>query len=295
MTEEGSLEREGLRYGYRVHRHPDPEFAPVLFVSGAFQTMRSWAEFVDVFERHTTVVLVDPPGTGKSDVLPATFDFDFLADCVLHALDTLAFERINLIAASYGTPPGLRMAQLHPDRLNRVVLTGTMKRIPPHIRPALVASIESARRGERGLMARQVVEGLLCRDPALPIDRRRAAERILRASVLHLTDTALEHYVANTLRLLRQDTLHIDDPIRGPEALVFTGEHDTFTSPEACREIAEAFERGWFTTVRRADHLFHIERFDITIELLLRFIRGTMGEPIEGCTPPIRIGAARAA
>lgn len=295
MTESGSLKRDGLRYGYRVHRHPAPEFPPVLFVSGAFQTMRSWTGFAEVFERHTTVLLLDPPGTGNSDVLPATVEFDFLTGCVLDALDALAFERINLVAASYGTPVGLRMAQLHPNRLHRVVLAGTMKRIPPHVRPELEATLGPARRRERTLMARQVIEGLLCRDPTLPIDKRRVAEHVLRSSVLNLSDTALQQYVANTLRLLRQDTLHIDTPIRGPEALVFTGEHDTFTTPAACREIAEAFERAWFTTVCRADHLFHIERFDITIELLLRFMRGTMGEPIEGCTPPIPIGAARAA
>lgn len=287
-VEGGSLRWGGLEYGYRMHRHPDPDLEPVLFVSGAFQTMASWGEFVRAFRPRATVLLVDPPGTGESDVLPAELGFDFLARCVLHALDCLDVAVVNLVAASYGTPVGIRVAQLQPERLNRIVLTGTMKRIPARLRPVLEASIEWARQGRRTLLARRTVDHLMCRDPALPIARRRATERIMRSSVARLNDTGLRHYVANTRRLLRLGEMPLDEPVRA-EALVFTGEHDTFTPPDACREIAEAFESGWFTTVRRADHLFHLERFDVAVELLSRFMRGDLGEPIDGCAPLVRI------
>lgn len=266
----------------------------MLFVSGAFQTMASWGEFVRAFRPHATVLLVDPPGTGESDVLPAELGFDFLARCVLHALDHLDVDTVNLVAASYGTPVGIRVAQLQPERLSRIALTGTTKRIPARLRPVLEDSIEWARQGRRELLARRTVDHLMCRDPALPIDRRRATARIMRSSIARLGDTGLRHYVANTRRLLRLGAMPLDDPIR-TEGLVFTGEHDTFTPPDACREVAGAFESAWFTTICRADHLFHLERFDVTVELLSRFMRGNLGEPVDGCTPLVRIGGRRAA
>lgn len=284
-VETGWLEREGLRYQYRVMRHSAPEFPPTLFVSGAFQTMDSWARFARAFQPHTTVLLVDPPGMGQSDLLPAHFGVDFLAECLLHLMDGLGYERINVVAASYGTPAAFRLAQLHPDRLERVVLAGTMKRIPDHIQGKVRESIETALRGDLETWGDQVVEGLLCRDLSLPVERRTLSERVLRGGLARMSDHELQQYAENSTRLIEHEPLDVGLRIRGPEVLAFTGEHDCFTIPADCREVARTFERGWFTTIDRADHLFHIEQFDVVVELLLRFARGTLGEHAPGCAP----------
>ncbi len=288
--ESGWLELEGLHYSYRVRRHPEPEFEPTLFVSGAFQTMDSWARFARAFEPHTTILLIDPPGIGPSDVLAPEFGADFLAACLLHLLDRVEIDRVNVVAASYGTPPAFRLGQLQPERLNRVALVGTMKEIPPHVRNSVRETIETALRGERELLAQQVIDGLLCRDPSLPVDRRELAERVLRSSLTRMSGVDLEQYATNTKRLIQHEPLDVAHRIEGPEGLVFTGEHDCFTIPEDCREIAGAFERGWFTTVRRADHLVHIEQFAVVITLLLRFMSGKLGQSIEGCGTLTRVG-----
>lgn len=263
--------------------HAAPEFAPTLFVSGAFQTMDSWAKFARAFRPHTTVLLVDPPGMGQSDLLPSEFGVDFLAECILQLIDALGLDRINIVAASYGTPAAFRLAQLHPERLEHVVLAGTMKRIPEHIQDKVWESIETALRGDCALLADQVVDGLLCRDLSLPVERRGLAERVLRAGLTRMSDVGLRQYAANSTRLIEHDPLDVDQRVRGPEVLAFTGEHDCFTIPEDCREVAKTFERGWFTTIDRADHLFHIEQFDVVIELLMQFMRDSLGEPIPGC------------
>ena len=282
------MDLEGLRYQYRAIRHPAPEFPPTLFVSGAFQTMDSWARFARSFSPHTTVLLVDPPGMGASDLLPPHVGVDFLAECILQLIDVLGYDRINIVAASYGTPAAFRLAQLHPERLDRVVLAGTMKRIPDHIQDAVRESIDTALRGDRELLADQVVEGLLCRDLALPVDRRGLSERVLRGGLAHMTDSGLQQYAANSTRLIEHEPLDIERTVRGPEVLAFTGEHDCFTIPADCLEVARTFERGWFTTVDRADHLFHIEQFDAVVELLMRFMRGTLDGAVPGCGPVTR-------
>jgi pimeloyl-ACP methyl ester carboxylesterase len=71
---------------------------------------------------------------GRSEPLPPEFGIDFLAECILRIADTHELEQINVIAASYGTPTAFRFAQLHPERVGKVVLAGTMKEIPRHIR-----------------------------------------------------------------------------------------------------------------------------------------------------------------
>lgn len=109
------LELEGMRFCYRLQERANPDFEPTLFVSGAFQNMDSWAHFARAFSKHSTVILIDPPGMGKSDVLPPHFGADYLADCMKLVLDTHSINRVNIVAASYGTPAAYRFAQLYPE------------------------------------------------------------------------------------------------------------------------------------------------------------------------------------
>ncbi|MBM3925089.1 MAG: hypothetical protein FJ320_03760 [SAR202 cluster bacterium] len=100
----------------------------------------------------------------------------------------------------------------------------------------------------------------------------------------------LRQYAANTRRLLDHEPLNLDVPVSGPEGLVFTGEHDVFTTPDHCQDIAGAFDHAWLTTIQRADHLFHIEQFDTVVELLLRFMRGRVHGSIAGCEALAPVG-----
>ena len=275
-VQEGWTARDGLKFAHRIIRHPDPGFSPTLFVSGAFQTMDSWARFAAPFARETTVLLVDPPGMGASDLLPAEVGVDFLAACLQQVLDEHGIEGANVIAASYGTPSALRLAQTRPHRVNRIVLAGTMRELPPALHARIAAAAELARGLHRVALADVCVEGMLCRDHERPVERRGLAARVLRAGILRMSDPDLLKFAANTERLLRHAPIDISQPIAGPEALVFTGEHDCFTLPAACREVAAAFERVWFTTIRRADHLFHLERPDTVLDIFLRFMRRTL-------------------
>lgn len=291
-SEDKWLHAAGLRYCCRILPHPRPAFEPTLFLSGAFQTMDSWVRFARVFAPVTTVLLVDPPGMGQSDLLPAEFGVDFLARSIRQLADEHRFDRINIVAASYGTPAALRFAQLFPCRVARIVLAGTMKEIPAHIRARVADSVVTALRGDRERLAGQVIDGLLCRDPHVPVDRRELAARVLRNGITRMSKKELEQYACNTRRLLQHESLDLSAPVRGPEALVFTGEHDCFTTPTQCREVADAFENAWFTTVKRADHLFHIEQFATVSALLLRFLHGTLAGAPSGCSVPERAGCA---
>lgn len=284
------LQKGSVRYCYRVLRHPQPQFEPTLFLSGAFQTMDSWSRFAKTFAPLTTVILVDPPGMGHADLLPPEYGVDFLAESIRELVDTEAFERINVVSASYGTPTAFRFAQLYPERVRHIVLGGTMKEIPEHVRDRVEASVASAAAGDRERLAEQVINGLLCRNPLQAVERRRVAERVLRSGLTRMSATELRQYVSNTTRLLQHKPLDLSRPVRGPEALVFTGEHDCFTVPGRCQEVAKAFESAWFTTVQRADHLFHIEQFEVVTALLMAFMQDHLVGTVEGCSPITRTG-----
>jgi pimeloyl-ACP methyl ester carboxylesterase len=289
------LTLDRVRYCFRVFPQASCAFEPTLFLSGAFQTMDSWARFARAFAPHTTVVLIDPPGMGRAEPLASDVGLDFLADAVAGVIDHLALDRINLVAASYGTPAAFRLAQRYPERVARIALAGTMKEIPAHVREPVRATTRSAIAGERELLAKQVIDGLLCHDATVAIARRALAERVLRGGLTRMSDAELRQYAANTTRLLEHPSLDLSVRIRGPRALVFTGEHDCFTVPDACLEVAMAFEHALFTTVREADHLFHIEQFDAVCALLLAFMGDETARGVPGCTPVVEATRARRA
>ena len=269
--------RDGLCFSHRIIEHPAPSFSPTLFVSGAFQTMDSWARFARLFAQHTTVLLVDPPGMGDSDLLPPEAGVDYLAACLAQVLDEHGIEKATLISASYGTPAAFTLAARCPERVDRIVLAGTMKELPLHIREPVARTIGLARHLERERLVAECLAGMLCHDPRVRIERRASSARVLRSSIGRMSDEELMKFAANSERLLNHQPLALHTRIHGPEALVFTGEHDVFTPVDAGREVARAFDRVWFTTIKHADHLFHLQQGDAVAELLLRFAARTLG------------------
>ena len=250
-----------------------------LFLSGAFQSMPSWHRFARIFlGRGKSVVMVDLPGTGRADALPTTYGLDYLADAIKFMLDELGHQKIALVAASYGTPIAYRFAELHPSMVQSLVLCGTMKEVPHHIHGDLAHSFQTLKEGKMEQFANELLGvsgpqkgcGLICTDLEKPIARRKLAHRLLYSQLVTMNTEDREKYVINTKRLLNHGRIDISSP-PAVKTLVFTGEHDCFTRPEYCREIASAFRKATFTTIQQADHLFHLEQFETTAELLFRF------------------------
>ncbi|WP_216910084.1 alpha/beta hydrolase [Synechococcus sp. CCY 0621] len=263
-----------------------PDITPTLFVSGAFQSMPSWHRFARLFlGRGKPVIMVDLPGTGRADPLPTEYGLDYLAATIKHMLDELGHHKVAVVAASYGTPIAFRFAELHPSMVESLVLCGTMKEVPHHIHGDLAHSFQTLEEGKMEQFANELLGvsgpqqgcGLICTDPEKPIARRKLAHRLLYSQLINMNAADREKYVINTKRLLNHGQIALGSP-PAVRTLVFTGEHDCFTRPEFCREIASAFCKATFTTIQQADHLFHIEQFDTTAELLFRF---SYNQPID--------------
>ena len=277
------LNCHGYNYFYRVIESRNNDFEPTFFISGAFQDMDSWKRFANAFSKDTTVILADLPGTGKSDIVEDDVPLDFFSETIYKIVEDIGVEKVYLVSASYGTPIAYTFAKNYPELVTKLVLAGTMKEIPFHMREKIIRSVHLAEKNlmeEFGWFATR--EGLLCLDPEKQIERRELAIRVLNAELKNMTRDAADKYIMNTNRLLNFQSIDISE---SPDVstLVFTGEYDVFTIPDYCREIASSFSDSIFTTIKNADHLFHIERFDTTLEILFRFVKNLPLEKIEGC------------
>lgn len=268
---------------------------PIVFISGAFQDMNSWKRYSEHFATKAKVILIDLPGTGQAELLPWQYGLDFLSDALHQAVRSLELERINIVSASYGTPIAFTLARSNPQLVNRLVMAGVMKEIPANVKPAIEYSLQVMEAGDQARFAHIVINGytddagiehsgLIYRGDSSKLNKYRLVERVLHSVLMDMDAAAQRKFIENTRRLLYQAPLELRDAPDLP-VLVFTGEHDVFTLPEYCREIAAAFPRGIFTTIKNADHLFHIEQFPVSLDLIGQFLSGGPLEAVADCTP----------
>ncbi len=265
---------QNFKYYYRCFGKKNRKISPILMLSGAFQNMNSWKKFADFFSVRTKVVLTDLPGVGKADPVSEEHDMDFFVACIINLIDKLKIKKINIIAASYGTPIAHRFAQLYPERVDRLALTGTMKKIPKEKRKKVANTIKSVINGDMEKFAEEIFNILLCKNKSHTIKKFELAKRIIISGCKSLNEDQKAKYIFNTKRLLTQPPLDLQKKSKVP-AIVFTGEYDPFTKPKYCKEIANSFNKAVFVTIKNADHLYHIEQPEIATKLTFDFFVDT--------------------
>lgn len=283
----------GFHFDCRTLVHPEPSMPPIVLVGGAFQHKSAWGRLESRLAECASVATVDLPGWGESDLLPARYPMAFLAECLHEVLDLAGHERAHVFGGSYGGLVAFRLAQLHPEQVLSLALTGTGANIGEPLRSRLLHTIALLRTGRIEQFADYSVSLILSKGPAARITRGSAVRRILTALFTAISAEDGAKFVENTLRLLRPDPHDAHPRVTAP-VLLGTGEHDDFTTPAMCRALAEHCKDARFTLLRDADHAVHLEVPDALADLLLRFFTGreTDGSPlwsaVERCDMPER-------
>ncbi|MEV3935644.1 alpha/beta hydrolase [Glycomyces sp. NPDC049804] len=258
----------GYTYWSRRTYSDSPRLAPVVLIGGALHRKEDWGRVEQGLLEHADVICPDLPGWGGADLLPPYLGPDIPAEAMVRLLDDLRIERVNLFAGSYGSSVGYRLAQTHPERIGRMVLAGTMGGIPFESRPMMRAAVALAERGPREQFGPAAVDALMSPHP--DIAAKSVVRRILAMRFGAADDADLAKFIANTNRLLSRDLIDPSVPPAVP-TLFTTGEHDTLTPPELCRELAFTCPESWYVELARADHLIHLERPAQLVDLMVRF------------------------
>ncbi|MEW1657675.1 MULTISPECIES: alpha/beta hydrolase [unclassified Streptomyces] len=287
------LSLRDMSYACRVltPRHPYGT-EPLVLVGGALQDMYSWPRLERRLTAHTTLVLMDLPGTGSADDLASSAGFDVLAEAALHAIDHLEADRVNLLGASYGAPVAYRLAQSHPDRIARLLLAGATPRVGPRLTAvvrhglALMGAADARPTDESACRAyaRTIVDMLVNGATRHEVTQGPAAARLLERQLMRTSQSAALRYAACHERLLDTD-LYPPGGITGVPALVFTGEHDCASSPAENQAVAATIEDCVFVLLRDADHMAHLEREAEYADLVTRFLRDQSVRDLPYCTP----------
>ncbi|MFD6418953.1 alpha/beta fold hydrolase [Streptomyces sp. NPDC060194] len=262
------LSVEGVGYSYRLLRQPDPVTEPVVVLGGALQGMHGWPVMDETLGPLASVVTADLPGMGSADPLPDGPGVDLLARALAAIVDDLGAPRVNLFGFSYGTAVAFALARRHPGRIARLMLGGVPCRIDADGRARWQRAFDRLTAGDRTGFAALAADSLMCLDPQRHVHRRELARRYVRRSFLHALDSP---HAAQSLRRATEERPDFAGGIEGVTTLVFTGEHDTVTTPRDQRAFADTIEGSRFATIDDSDHWVVLERPDAVAELAADF------------------------
>jgi 3-oxoadipate enol-lactonase len=94
----------------------------MIFWPSLLMTGDMWAAQAAHFGGSNRVILVDPPGHGRSDPLTGMFSFADCARCIADILDGLGIEQAHVIGNSWGGMIGATFAATYPERIGSAVL-----------------------------------------------------------------------------------------------------------------------------------------------------------------------------
>lgn len=123
----GSVALHGFQVGYEAFGDPA---APAVLLLPCWQIIHSrhWKQQVAYLARHRHVIAIDSAGNGRGERTcdPAAFAYDRIVEQAVALLDHLGVERAAVMGLSRGGTYGLLMAARFPERVERLVLIGSV-------------------------------------------------------------------------------------------------------------------------------------------------------------------------
>jgi pimeloyl-ACP methyl ester carboxylesterase len=114
--------------GFKTNYLEAGQGAPVVLVHGSGPGVTAYANWrltIPDLARHFRVLAPDMAGFGFSEK-PGTYSMEAWVEQLVGFLDAVGLDRVSLVGNSFGGGLALRVAADHPDRVDRLVLMGSM-------------------------------------------------------------------------------------------------------------------------------------------------------------------------
>jgi len=266
----GTVQANGQELYYEVHG----EGPPLLLVMGIGYDATLWGlQQIPVLSKHFRVIVFDNRDAGRSSRSECSYSIGDMADDVAGLLDALNIGRAHLLGISMGAMIGQEFALRHPERLHRLILTGT---------GAATARAQFDAIQSWSFVKAHDVDGLdFAGQQFLWLfseSFRRNPEGVKQTLEMLASNphpVAADAYRRQADAYLGHDTLDRLSDVLAP-TLVVAGERDRLTPPWICREVADGIPNAEFVVVDGpgSSHVLPLERPEEFNALVLDFLGG---------------------
>ena len=239
----------------------------VLLLHGYLESLDVWDDFTALLEDKYTVVAMDIPGHGISEVKGETHTMEMLGDVAAAVLGACGLEKAFVVGHSMGGYVALALAQRHPEMVEGLVLFSSN---------ANADSEEKKEQREREIkLVREDKKDLLAR--ITPQKGFAEANRgRMRDKIEELSDQIMlteEDGIVALLRgmIAREDRNEVLRDLKVPELFIF-GRGDEYIAPEAAQKIVEAHPQAEVAWLEHSGHNGFIEEPERAAEVLSDFI-----------------------
>lgn len=243
---------------------------PMLFWPSLLMTGDMWAGQAQEFSTGNRVILIDPPGHGRSEKLTGSFSFADCAQCVTDILDALHIDRAHFVGNSWGGMIGGTFAARYPERIDRAVLmncTASAAGRRQRIEYAMLLRAAKLLGGIRGPLTREVLKAFLGPTtlrtrPEVVAFVRDAARRV---------DVASSAWAVTSVVPQRPDQRALLARIHTPVLVVAGAEDATFPIAETLA-MAEAIPTADIAVLDGVAHLAALENPGLVNTLIRDFL-----------------------
>ena len=96
---------------------------PLLLLHGGFGSIHDFQYVIPKFAKHFKVIAVDSPGHGRSEQSDS-LSFELMTDYYSKMIDKLKLDSVYVLGYSDGGITGLLLAEKHPDKVKKVIVSG---------------------------------------------------------------------------------------------------------------------------------------------------------------------------
>ena len=239
----------GITINYQID---GAEGAPWLIWSNSLATeLAMWEEQAREFKRRFRVLRYDQRGHGATEATPGRYTFETLIADVLGLMDALGIAKAHFAGLSMGGATALGLAQLHPDRLDKVIVCDT---------PCQSTPVSAQQWEERIAVAQK--EGM----EALvePTVARWFPPEVIKANPPHLDTirqmirrTPVNGFIGCAAALANHNFAQGVGTVKRP-VLFLAGEKDGVT-PAAMRNLSAALAGSRYVELAGAGHISNLD------------------------------------
>jgi pimeloyl-ACP methyl ester carboxylesterase len=262
---------------------------PAVLVHGGVGTTIEWAPIAARLDR--PVVIPDRPGFGLSDPHDyhrAGFRAD-AASWLLDLTDGLGVQQIDLVGGSMGGFFAIAFAAAHPDRVRRLILSGSPAGLFPRIglflqlwaTPGIGALISQIKFRDAETLRKRMFGSYLVHPDRLPADLLKVALAGINLPGTAQANRAILQAVA-TLRGWRPE-MRLNDALAALEVptLFVWGASDQLARADVARDLARRMRNAQLTVIEDAGHIPHLDQPDAVAAAINQFLRRGFSGPIE--------------
>ncbi len=244
---------QARRSGILNYSLDGPDGAPVVTFSNSISSdLSMWDEQAAVLPGRYRVLRYDTRGHGHSDVTPAPYAMEQLADDVAGLLDSLCIKKTHFVGLSLGGMTAQVLALRRPDLISSLCLVSTTC-FGAEGRPRWEKRVASLRAGEP---FDATLEPMMERWLSMKF-RRENVQRYEQIKSMVLR-TPREGYIGCGLAIIGFDIRHRLKEIDAP-VLVVAGEEDPSTTVEHAQMIQAGIRDAELVVMSGARHLLNVD------------------------------------